>query len=227
MTVLRKPVPLLLAAALAACRATEPAPPAEAREVVLLLHGMGRTSASMEGLRDHLVENGFDARTWGYSSFRRTSSEVAEDLSATLRTLESDPAVTRVHLVGHSLGGIVIRRALAEHVPTNFGRAVLLAPPNQGSPIARRLAPWLGAWIRPLDELSDAPDSPIHSIPTAPGVSIGVIAAANDGKVPVSSTHLPSQADHLVVPGFHTFLMNQAGVRAEVVHFLREGRFSS
>ena len=38
-------------------------------------------------------------------------------------------------------------------------------------------------------------------------------------------THLDGEADHLVVGGTHTFIMSRADVLAQVVAFLRDGKF--
>lgn len=51
------------------------------------------------------------------------------------------------------------------------------------------------------------------------------IAAVDDGKVRPEDTHLPGEADHLVVPGSHTFIMNRDEVCDAVLVFLKRGRF--
>jgi len=91
--------------------------------------------------------------------------------------------------------------------------------------IASATGPVLGGLMKPLAGLSDAPDSAVNRLPAVPGVEFGIIAAASDGKVPVAATHLPGEADHLVVDGFHSFLMNRRDVQDQVLHFLQTGRF--
>ena len=56
----------------------------------------------------------------------------------------------RIHLVAHSMGALVVREYLARGKPERLGRVVLLAAPNQGSPIAEPLK-WkpLGRLIGP------------------------------------------------------------------------------
>ncbi len=101
----------------------------------------------------------------------------------------------------------------------------MLAPPNGGSDIARRLGPYL-AWLwRPLPELACSPDSYVCRLPTPAGLEIGIIAAAGDTKVRVHQTHLPAETDHLVVGGHHTFIMNRSDVCRQTLAFLRTGRF--
>lgn len=196
------------------------------RETVLLVHGMGRTAMSMAPLERRLDQAGYDARCWSYPSLSEDTAQLAARLRRELDRLGDDPCVSRVHLVGHSLGGILARAALLPEPPPKIGRVVLLAPPNQGSPAARVLAPLLGRWVKPMEGLSDAPGSEVLSLGKVKGVEIGVIATAWDGKVPVQSTHLEEEADHVVVKGFHSFLMNQRVVQDQVLHFLREGEFA-
>ncbi|MFH0944305.1 MAG: alpha/beta fold hydrolase [Planctomycetota bacterium] len=216
---------VLLALWLGGCGATGESKPPEPKETVLLLHGLGRTRFSMRPLERALQRGGFDAREWPYNSLSDSFASHADRLKAELLRLDQDPAVSRIHLVGHSLGGIVARAALRDGLPAKFGRLVLLAPPNQGSPLASTLAPLLGGLIEPLRELSDAPGSAVLQLRGPEGVEIGIIAASADGKVPVASTHLDGETDHLVVAGFHTFLMNQEEVQMQVLHFLRHGQF--
>ena len=207
------------------CGSTSGDLPRAPRETVLLIHGLGRSALSMSPLTRVLTTAGYDAREWSYWSFAGSIQEHANKLRAELSRLNQDPEVSRIHLVSHSLGGILARSALVAEVPEKIGRVVMLAPPNRGSPVASRLAPWLGGLIGPLSELTDAPDSTVNQLALPEGVEIGVIAGSWDSKVPVESTHLEGEADHLVVRGFHTFLMNQTQVQEQVVHFLRDGRF--
>ena len=54
-----------------------------------------------------------------------------------------------------------------------------------------------------------------------------LIPGPDDGKVGVDQARLEGAADFLVVSATHTFIMNRKDVATEVVHFLRDGRFSS
>jgi pimeloyl-ACP methyl ester carboxylesterase len=194
-------------------------------EAVLLLHGMGRRAASMARLGRFLEGAGYAPSLWDYPSRRATFQEHGARLALEVARLDADPGVSRIHFVSHSLGGIVARHALSLGLPGKLGRLVMLAPPNRGSRLARILAPVLGALVKPLAQLSDAPGSDVNRMPALRGVDVGVIAAERDGKVRVADTHLDGQADHLVVPGFHTFIMDRADVHEAVLRFLRTGKF--
>ncbi len=201
---------------------TDRMPPADRREFVFLLHGLGRTSGSMRRLQRRLEAAGFAVRPWGYRSFRQSIADHADRLRADLQAIRTGP----VHFVTHSMGGIIVRAALCPHPPPHVGRVVMLAPPNHGSAVARVLAPALGWFIRPLADLSDQEGSFVRTLGTPDGVCAGIIAAARDGKVRLGDTHLPGEADHVIVPGFHTFIMHRSDVADYVIRFLRTGAFS-
>ncbi len=194
-------------------------------EIVVLVHGLGRGPSSMEPMRAPLEAAGYDVRNWAYDSTSQTIETSSEQLSGFLSRLDDWPNVDRIHIVTHSLGGILVRNALATDKPERIGRVVMLAPPNRGSESARFWAPLAGKLIRPLGQLSNDPDSDVNQIAVPEGLAIGVIAAAQDGKVKVADTHLPGEADHLVVPGFHTFIMRREEVAEQVIHFFRHGSF--
>jgi triacylglycerol esterase/lipase EstA (alpha/beta hydrolase family) len=203
---------------------TNPSRPAV--ETVLLLHGLGRTSRSMASLGRCLKRQGYSIIDWGYKSFKEDIEAHSTRLCATLAKMSDDPTVSKIHLVTHSLGGIITRHALSETVPSKMGRVVMLAPPNRGSRVARRLTPVLGRVMKPLSQLSDHPESVVNQLAVPQAVEIGIIAAARDGKVRVEDTHLPGETDHVVMLGYHTFIMNRTDVQNQVVAFIREGRFS-
>lgn len=220
----------LCAACGAATRVYEPAVAAGAAgtrgENVVLLHGLVRTAHSMNDLAMGLSKAGYRAHIWGYDSARKHIAEHGKWLAMRLRALEDDASVTRIHLVTHSLGGIVARDALLRRVPGKLGRVVMLGPPNQGSAAARRWAPIAGTFLLPLEELSDDEQSYVRRLGVPPGVEIGVIAARSDGRAPIETTHLVGETDHRVVPGVHTFLMYRQDVLEEVISFLGSGRFT-
>lgn len=201
----------------------------EGREHVVLVHGLLRTPRSWITVRRHLEREGFSTGVFGYPSLRGAFEPHGRSLAAELRRLDARGRDkrgrwARVHLVGHSLGNLVIRAALALGRPKNLGRVVMLVPPNQGSAVARRLAPLLGDLFPVVRDLSDADESATRRL-ALPPMEAGVIAARFDHVVAESSTHLPGEADHLLVGASHGWLMFRPSVQRAIVAFLRTGRF--
>lgn len=195
------------------------------RELVVLLHGMGRTSFSMAPMREALEAAGFDVLNIGYSSYCCGIAELGKSIAEQIARERG--AHTRVHFVGHSLGGIIARWMLAQPTPpSGAGRLVMLAPPNQGSQSADNYAPVAGWLLEPMAELRSDTSSTVRRLP-APRVEVGIIAARDDGKVRLAETHLAGERAHVVVDGTHTFIMRRDDVHRLTIQFLRSGHFDS
>jgi len=209
------------------CTMTTPVPadPAAATEAVVLVHGLMRTHRSLSWLGARLAAAGYRVVPFDYPSLDGTIRDHGVDLRRVLDEVAADPGIAAIHLVTHSMGGLVTRAALDEVAPAKVRRVVMLAPPNQGSALARRLEPVFGGLIAPLAELSDDPDATAANLPVPAGVEIGVIAASMDHAVTGGSSHLAGEADHLEVTGVHSLLMYQGTVADQVLAFLRDGRF--
>jgi triacylglycerol lipase len=212
-------------------------------DTVVLLHGLGRGPASMWPLARSLERAGYEVVNIAYPSQRAPISELAELALAPIFDDRKDGR--RVHVVTHSLGGILVRRYLKDRgAPAALGRVVMLAPPNAGSEIVDTLGDWrVYAWINgPAGlDLGTAPDhAPAALGPLPAGGEVGVIAGdrswnplfsalipgPDDGKVAVARTHVAGEADHLTLPYSHTWLMNRRETRRQVAAFLRDGRFA-
>lgn len=216
-------------------RATEPAP-----EGVVLLHGLARSARSMEPMAAALREAGFVVVNQGYPS----RSAAVSNLTAYLDQALADPALAtcpRIHLVTHSMGGIVVRHRLAQGVPPRLGRHVMLGPPNQGSEVVDKIGGWAPfRWINgPAgNELGTGPDGPASLGParietgiiagrwTINGINSLMIPGPDDGKVAVEHTKLDGMKDHIVLRTAHPFLMRNRDAIALTIRFLRTGSFS-
>jgi pimeloyl-ACP methyl ester carboxylesterase len=148
-----------------------------------------------------------------------------EQLSGVLRKLDAEIDGGRVHLVTHSMGGIIGRLALGDYMPDRFGRFVMITPPNRGSHIASQLAPYFGRICPPLMQLCDDDQSFVCSLPAPQVPELGVIAASADFLVHEKSTRLGCEADHIVLPGLHSSLLWSRATAEQVRHFLLHGRF--
>jgi pimeloyl-ACP methyl ester carboxylesterase len=194
------------------------------REAVVLVHGHGAHPVLLAPLRRALERQGFRAVNWLYVSLRGSIEAHAARLATKARELDEDTGVARLHFVGHSMGAIVVRSALAMARPRKLGRVVLLAPPNRGARLADFALRLFGRRLVRATELCSHPDSYVNRLAPAADLDCGVIAASWDHAVSLASTNLPGQRDHLVLRSLHTLPLHRH-TPAQVAHFLREGRF--
>jgi triacylglycerol lipase len=195
------------------------------RELVVLVHGMGRTPASMWVLARALRSRGYRVLNWGYSSYTKAVPELGGRLGRdAAAALGAAPAL---HFVGHSPGTVLIRWVLANERPPRVGRVVLLAPPNRGSARADAAAPYLSWLLPPLTDLGSGPETASVKLHAPAGVEVGIIAGAADRTVAVAETRLDGARGHVLVPSGHTFIMMRRDVLRLILAFLRSGTFAA
>jgi triacylglycerol lipase len=215
-------------------------------EQVILLHGLGRTCNSLARLRRGLEKAGFAVQCWPYPSRRR---RLGDHIAALRQWLSQQHFTGPVHFAGHSLGGVIIRGALAEAPPVAVGRLVFIASPNQGAGVATRYGNWplsrliFGLPLQDVMENSRA----LQSL-GVPDADIGIIAGdkkfhpvnpisyfnllqrdniVHDGTVELANTGVASARDAIVVPAHHTFICNHETVIQQTAHFMLHGRFEN
>jgi triacylglycerol lipase len=222
------------------------APPALAQEdaaseVVILLHGLGRTDRSMRKLETRLARAGYAVRNLRYPSRQAAPDALVESLHAQL--VACCDAAERVHFVTHSLGGILLRAYLTEHELPRLGRVVMVAPPNHGSEYVDLLRDWqLFRWVfgPTVIELGTDPNSLPNRLPGVTfelGVIAGttglnplspfVVSGENDGTVSVESARIAGMRDFVAIPASHSFIMYSDLAIELSVAFLRDGRFAA
>lgn len=210
-----------------------------AGEVVVLLHGLGRSAKSMAKLADYLEERGYEVHNLDYESTEYSPETLLSNLDEGIR--ECCLQAERLHFVGHSLGGILARAWIADAKPRNLGRLVMLTPPNQGSLLADRFQDrWpVSSMMGPaLEALGTEPDSFPKSLPL-PDYPVGIIAGTgtinplgtvtipgeDDGILSICATRLEGAADFLMVPASHALIMRSREVAENTAAFLATGRF--
>lgn len=200
------------------------------KEVVVLIHGLMRTYVSMKPLKSYLESQGYQAYLYKYPSARYDIQEHGVYLNQFITTLlENNPEI-KIHFVTHSLGGIIVREALSklsQKQLKHVGYLVMLAPPNQGSKLAKlsvKLFPMITYFIKPLAELSSEQTSYVHRVPV-PNIRMGIIAGRFDAKVPPDYARLQGQAEQVIINNTHTFIMYDSKVKKLVLSFLEKGKF--
>ena len=215
---------------------------ASAAECVVLLHGLIRTSASMEPMSEALRDGGFEVVNIDYPSREHAIEELAPlAVDAGLDGCRSMDNVERIHFVTHSLGGILLRQYLVNGEIPDLGRVVMLGPPNQGSIAVDKLVDVPGFdWLNgPAGrQLGKGENSvPLSLGPAA--FELGIIAGdrsidpltsavlenPDDGRVSVNDTKLAGMDDFVVVRHSHAFMMRMRLPIELTIHFLRSGNF--
>jgi triacylglycerol lipase len=104
---------------------------------VLLVHGFGGTKSSWFVIAKALRDRGIVVDTITYSPLGNSVEQLADELVAAVETTLSATGADKVHLVGHSLGGVVIAQAIAGGGLVGLVDTVItLGSPFGGSPWA-------------------------------------------------------------------------------------------
>jgi len=188
----------------------------------------------MVPLQSRVKKCGFNVNRFGYPSMRAGLEENATRLSHFIESLDADV----VHVVAHSLGGVVSLRALQLRPDPRVQRIVLLGSPVTGSLSGRRLATFRGGKlllgkserIWEAQSVNASPDGVAVGIiagrmPIGLGRLFGKIREPNDGVVTVAETHVMNATDEVVLPVNHTGLLLSSKVAWQVCNFLRDARF--
>jgi len=188
----------------------------------------------MRTLCSRLDKRGYPARAFSY----RTLLDDTERNIATLTRYVAQIDAKHLHLVAHSLGGLLCWRYLQGAHDERVRTLVMLGSPIRGSAVARRLAASPAGKLL-LGRARDTLESGVPlTLPT--GVRVGVIAgnlgvglgrgilrmsAPHDGTVQLTETQVERANDSLTLPVSHTGLIFSSTVAEQVVHFLETGRF--
>jgi hypothetical protein len=191
---------------------------------LLLVHGLWRTPWSFLLLNRQLHRWGYQPEQFGYAAVAQRYRSIVERLVQRLEALAANGPYA---VIGHSLGGVLLRSALplvSKPAPLHF---VMLGTPNR-SP---RLAQALGArWVyrQLMGECGGNLASPgfYASLPV-PQVPYSIVAGTagprgrwspfgmdlNDGIVAVRETLVRDDDPVVALPVTHTFMMNDSGVQ--------------
>jgi pimeloyl-ACP methyl ester carboxylesterase len=209
-------------------------------DCVILLHGLARTSSSMDKMAEALVAEGYKISNEGYPSREHPIEELAPlAIDAGLENCGDLKGGQQVHFVTHSLGGILVRYYFAEAEFPRLGRVVMLAPPNQGSEASDdlRVIPGFDLLNGPAgSQLGKGEESvPLQLGPPAfefaviagdrsiDPITSAVLPNPDDGKVSVADTKLEGMSDFALLNVSHAYIMKNDEVIEMVKMFLRTG----
>ena len=210
-------------------------------ELVVLAHGLGRSDWAMWRFAQRLEHANYKVCRLDYATIGVSVASVLDETTSQIDAcLQNAP---KVHFVGHSLGGLVIRAYLQNHEEAleavNVGEVVLIGTPNKGSELADYYSDsWLmnlGGGIsralvtgsRSLGNNLDAIDFNIGVIAgTKPlGLTNDRFKGPNDGLISVESTKLEGMSDFITIEVGHAQMRYSEEVANQTIHFLQKGAF--
>lgn len=203
-------------------------------ETVILIHGLWMRRPVMLPHQHWLRASGYSVRRFSYSSWR---DDLACNVRLLSRFVRNTPG-TAIHLVAHSLGGLVALKLLSQQPDRRIRRVVLMGTPYAASHCGLTLAaiPILRGLIgHTLEDWFRLP----HPI-LPPALEIGVIAGTrsigvgrvfrglarpNDGVVAVDETRIATARDSIVLNVSHSGMLVSRSCNRQIVNFLRSGSF--
>ena len=213
-------------------------------EKTFLLHGLWMSGYACLYWQRAVRDAGMEPVVYSYPTVFKQMDQNADRLFRAIKRLEKN--TEKIHLVGHSMGGMVIMHMLRRHghefghagIPA-LGRVVLCGSPINGSYAARTVHHWpvlgraLGRSILDWHGVTRA------ELPQ--NIQIGVIAGTrnlgfgrmvktlpqpSDGTVSLVETELNGgETDRVCMNISHTEMLIAPAVNAQIIHFLQNGRF--
>lgn len=214
---------------------------AHATSKVYLIHGYGGLGIELSKIQKGIEKKGFDSEIYSYPSLVKDVDSVANTLFYKIQKENYDT----VSFVTHSLGALVVR-SIYEHLDslTAFPfihRIVMIAPPNNGSPVADFFAQFSFVKYIIGPNINNITTNPLtgagkYPIPTC---EVGLIAGSfggkrgynvfvkgdNDGVLLPEQTKMGIEKDVVFVKSGHIELLFNKKVKEYVISFLIHGKF--
>ncbi len=200
---------------------------------IVLVHGLWNRGWTMAAMAKRLRARGHHVSVFSYPTRADDLDGHADDLHGFVLENRAE----ELHLVGHSMGGLVILNMLSRYEDLPPGRVVLMGTPVRGSRVVKRLAKLPGQKYL----FGKARDNLLQGFSVAPAgretgmirgtrsFGLGQIAGKqsepNDGSIGVSETQLEGLKDSVELEVAHTEMLVSAEVVEQAEQFLLSGVF--
>lgn len=202
---------------------------------IIMLHGLGHSASSLWFAERFFRANDYQVYRLDYPSTEKDLDHLAEQISHEAQAL----CPMAPNFLTHSMGGIIIRLIKSKHPDFKLFRVVMLGPPNHVSEIVDEWGDWkLFAHLNGPAGTQLGRNGIVNELPSV-DFDLGIIAGnrslnpyyshlitgKDDGKVSFEATKIAGMKDQIVLPVTHTFMMNNAEVLNQALHFFQNGYF--
>jgi pimeloyl-ACP methyl ester carboxylesterase len=203
-------------------------------ETVILIHGLWMHGIVFLPHQRWLQAQGYSVRRFSYPSWRGGLAENVDLLSGFVK--ETPGAV--IHLVAHSLGGLVALEMLSRKPDARIRSLVMMGSPYAGCHsgitlaslpvmnvlVGRTLKDWFG---QPHPALQTAVGIGVlaGTRPVGLGRLIPGMARPNDGVVEVNETHVAAARDSIALNVSHSGMLVSRICAGQIANFLGAGKF--
>ena len=209
----------------------------DSSDAIVLIHGLWMHGVVMEPLRHRLQDrHGFVVHNFSYPSVTQGIDANVARLRDFVRQIDAP----QVHLVGHSLGGVLALKVSCDMPAERPGKVVCMGAPLRGTSVGRAIEKLpAGDWIIGKTIRDAVLEAPFESYKGDRAVGViagtvsfgtglllpGVLQGPNDGVVTVEETRLPGIADHVEMRHTHWTMVMSRRAADQVATFLQQGRF--
>jgi pimeloyl-ACP methyl ester carboxylesterase len=191
------------------------------RPPVILLHGLFQNRGCLLVLHWRLRAAGFDRVISINTPPRHDLEKLVDTVATTVEKVRQASGCERVHLVGHSMGGILARCYLQQHGGAPLVEScVTLGSPHLGTKLAPFAVSRLGRSLLPGSTLLTR----LNAEPLPPGVQFTAIYTRHDNIIVPMENARMAGAHNIELSGLgHTTLLFSPQVAKAVVKALKSG----
>lgn len=202
-------------------------------KLVILIHGLAGHNWTFRDMKPAIADAGLQVNHWNYAS---TRGSLTDHVAAFHKMMNAMEGINEVQFVAHSLGGLLLRKALADEGQPwrrriKVKQLIMIATPNQGAVLAARFKD--SEWFQYLFKGAGQDLTPGYTktipLPTMPyhliagqleGEGNKKIPGPDDGVVAVSSVAIKSGDKPIIVKANHMSIMVDEGVVDYVIKIL-------
>lgn len=212
------------------------------KQKIILIHGYNKKSKDMKVLKKNLETKGYEGilvdLPLTFKEIEHSTNILESIISEMIKNIGGDE---KIHLVGHSTGGLIIRHLLTTtKYLDKIGKCVLIATPNNGSELADIVSDNLKIATKILKTLKSIQSENVKTLKFKDdhGVEIAAIAGnkqnlflgrfltgENDGRVTINSVKFDGLKDFKALPYGHKDIHYQFETAKLIDSFFRNGKF--